>query len=123
MEVIFKDSKQVPQVNQDLPTEIRVEKDNTKEESIKDKDTIIIKEVGYRWVIVVTFFMLSFSNGMQWVTFSSIADNFKKVFNVSSDVVNLFSLSYMYCYPLVFPFAAYIIDNKTTRGGVRKYEQ
>lgn len=86
--------------------------------SFASHKSAIIKEVGYRWVIVASFFLLSFSNGMQWVTFSAIADNFKKVLNTSSEVVDIYSLSYMYCFPVMFPIAAYIIDNKTVRGGV-----
>lgn len=87
--------------------------------SFASHKSAIIKEVGFRWVIVASFFLLSFSNGMQWVTFSAIADNFKKVLNISSEVVDIYSLSYMYCFPIIFPFAAYIIDNKSVRGGVR----
>ncbi len=58
------------------------------------------------------------SNGMQWVTFSPIADKFQKVYGMSRFLVDLFSMSYMIAYPFInFP-SSYIIDNKSMRAGV-----
>jgi FLVCR family feline leukemia virus subgroup C receptor-related protein len=63
--------------------------------------------------------VLSFSNGMQWVTFAPIASKFKKVYNLSTYHVDLFSLIYMMAYPFVnFP-SSYIIDNKSMKLGVK----
>lgn len=82
--------------------------------------SVFIGEVGYRWVIFTCFILLTFSNGMQWVTLTGIADGFIKVYDRPAEVVNLFSLSYMIFFPIVFPFAAYIIDNKSIKCGVSK---
>lgn len=80
----------------------------------------IIGEVKYRWVIVICFFLLSLSNGLQWVCISSIAENFNKAYDVSHSYTNLFSSSYMIIFPFVFPLAAYIIDNKSCKLGVSR---
>jgi fucose permease len=56
---------------------------------------------------------------MQWVTFSAVADRFKKVYGISTTAVDLFSMSYMIVYPFInFP-SSYVIDNKSTRLGVK----
>lgn len=89
-----------------------------KHSSVLTNKTIIIKEMKYRWIIFTCFVLLSFSNGVQWVTFSAIAAGFSKTFNIDSKIVDLYGLSYMYCFPLVFPIAAYIIDNKSVKYGL-----
>lgn len=81
-------------------------------------NNIHVKESAYRWVIFLSFFMLTFSNGLQWVTFSSIADDIKYYLNIKAYIVDLYSLSYLFCFTLVFPLAAYIIDNKSILIGV-----
>ena len=69
-------------------------------------------------MIVALFCFLSFSNGMQWVTFAPIATRFKEVYKLSTFKVNLFSMIYMIVYPFMnFP-ASYLIDNKSIRLGV-----
>ena len=78
-----------------------------------------IGEVKYRWVIFVCFWLLSFSNGLHWVTFTAIAENFKIAYDVGSHTVEFYSLSYMFLFPFIFPVAAYIIDNKSCKLGVR----
>ena len=67
---------------------------------------------------MISFCFLNFSNGMQWVTFSAIAENFGKYMEISDFKVDLFSLLYMIVYPFVnFP-CSYIIDSKSMRLGV-----
>ena len=80
--------------------------------------TMIIGEVNYRFIIVVCFFLLSFSNGLQWLTISPISENFAIVYDRSITELNLFSLSYMVVFPFIFPVAAYIIEEKSVRGGM-----
>jgi hypothetical protein len=98
--------------------EINKEK-NPKKDSTDLTDTdILIGETSYRYVIVTVYCLLSFSNGMQWVTFSAIADRFKLNYSLDQYQVDLFSLIYMIIYPfLSFP-SSYIIDNKNLRLGV-----
>jgi hypothetical protein len=78
----------------------------------------LIGETPYRFVIVILYFFINFCNGMQWVTFASIADRFKIVYDLNQFQVDMFSLIYMILYPLFnFP-ASYTIDNKNLRLGV-----
>lgn len=87
--------------------------------SNKSNKSTIIGEVSYRWVIFTCFFLLSFNNGLGWVTISAISENVIKAYDKSSTVVNLFSLSYMLVFPFFFPIAAYIIDNKDVSLGIK----
>jgi fucose permease len=78
----------------------------------------LIGETSYRFVIVVVYCLLSFANGMQWVTFSAIAKQFRDNYDLTQYQVDLFSTLYMIVYPfLSFP-SSYIIDNKSIRLGV-----
>ena len=58
-------------------------------------------ETPYRFYIVVSYFLLTFANGFQWVTFSSCAENFGDAYDMPSWKVNMFSLIYMIIYPFV----------------------
>lgn len=99
-------------------TEKSLRKSGKSHQSSESSEAIIIQEVSYRWFIAVFFFLLSFSNGFQWVTFSAIAEDIKYYLDMDSTIVNLFSLSYMYLFPVVFPLAAYVIDNVNVKLGV-----
>ena len=72
------------------------EKNDEKE---KGKDIIKIKlkyeETPYRWFFLVSFCLCSFANQMQWVTFSSIASDFSKNYEIATWKVNMFALMYM----------------------------
>ena len=62
---------------------------------------------------------MTFSNGMQWVTFSPISDNMILHYNKSSVAIDFFSLVYMIVYPFVnFP-SSYILDKVSVRLGVK----
>jgi fucose permease len=94
--------------------------DNKNEHDLTEylENTVLIGETPYRYVIVIIYCMLSFANGMQWVTFSSVAKDFKREYNLDQFQVDLFSMIYMIIYPfLSFP-SSYIIDNKNIRLGV-----
>lgn len=82
-----------------------------------------IGEEPYRYIVVVVYFLLSFSNGLQWVCISAIADNFAKAFSLNSFEVELFSLLYMFIFPFAFPVAAYLIDEVSIRLGVSSFNQ
>lgn len=101
---------------------------NKNSESLLIKDTqtsnahsnsrIIIKEVKYRWVIFVCFCCLTFSNAIQWVTFSPIADDLISKLEYNSILIDTFGLVFLYVYPFIFPIAAYLIDNKSPKYGL-----
>jgi fucose permease len=80
--------------------------------------SLLIGETPYRFIIVLIYCFLSFANGMQWVTFSAIAKEFKTEYDLTQYQVDLFSTIYMIIYPfLSFP-SSYIIDNKNMGLGV-----
>lgn len=64
------------------------------------------------------FFSLSFSNGMQWVTISPLANSFKINYGINTFEADLMSLSFMMVYPFITPIASSIIDNYNMRLGV-----
>lgn len=88
-------------------------------QSNRSNKSTIIGEVSYRWVIFTCFFLLSFNNGLGWVTISAISENVIKAYDKTSTEVNMFSLIYMIVFPFVFPIAAYIIDNKNVNLGIK----
>ncbi|MCQ2820255.1 MAG: MFS transporter, partial [archaeon] len=71
-----------------------------------------------RFLIVIVFFFLNFSNGMEWVTYASTADKFRKAFNKSRTEVDLLSMIFMILYPIACIPDAYIIDNISVRLGL-----
>lgn len=84
----------------------------------KKGEKIIYEETPYRFVIVVTYFLLCFANGFQWVTFSSCAAKFGETYGLNNTEVNIFSLLYMILYPFVCIPQGYLIDNYSTRLGL-----
>lgn len=90
-------------------------------ESNQKHNSQIIGETPYRWFISFMFFFLAFSNGIQWLSISSIATSFGKNYDLNVNQVNLVSLIYMIAYPIVSPFSSYIIDNCSTRFGVSNF--
>lgn len=75
-------------------------------------------ETPYRWYVVVAYFLLTFANGLQWVTFSSCATNFGEAYDMPSWKVNMFSLIYMIIYPFVCIPQGYLVDGYSTRLGL-----
>jgi fucose permease len=91
-------------------------------EEVSEKLIRNIKQVGeikYRYVILVCFCLLSFSNAMNWVTYSSIHHDFKTYFKLTNFQVHLYSILYMAIYPFVNFISSWIIDNKSMRIGVK----
>ena len=75
-------------------------------------------ETPYRWYVLVAYFLCTFANGLQWVTFSAIATDFSENYGISSWKVNMFSLIYMIVYPFVCIPEGWLIDNYSTRLGI-----
>ena len=106
-------------MTQDHKVKIKTNNSNTGNTDSRDY-SLLIGETPYRFIIVLIYCLLSFANGMQWVTFSAIAKEFKVEYDLSQYQVDLFSTIYMMIYPfLSFP-SSYIIDNKNLGLGVNK---
>lgn len=76
------------------------------------------EESPYRFVIVVVYFLLSFGNGMQWVTFASSANRFRLNYGLERIQVDLFSMIFMIEYPFLCVPEGYLIDNISVRIGL-----
>ena len=79
---------------------------------------MIYGETPYRWFIMISYCLCSFSNGFQWVTFSAVASKFSYHYELESWKVNMFSLIYMIVYPFVCLPEGHLIDNYSTRLGI-----
>ena len=91
---------------------------NNEPESLEVKEEIRYKETSYRWFVMVSYFTLTFANGLQWVTFSSCADSFSTNYDMDSWKVNMFSLIYMIIYPFVCIPEGWLVDSYSTRLGL-----
>ena len=76
------------------------------------------EESPYRYYIVISVCLLTFANGLQWVTFSSCFTNFGITYNLPNWKVNMFSLIFMIIYPIVCVPQGYLVDNYSTRLGL-----
>jgi fucose permease len=97
----------------------KIPETNTNDSLLDEQDKkITIGETPYRFIILLSFCLLNFSNAMQWVTYSSIADRFKAEYNLDQYQVDLLATIFFIAYPFAnFP-ASYIIDNISPRLGV-----
>lgn len=102
------------------PENDMIEKDSLTDtaERSEGKKSIIFKETPYRWYVVISFFLLTFANGLQWVTFSSCSKNFGEAYGMESWEVNMFSLIYMIIYPFVCIPEGHLVDAYSTRLGL-----
>lgn len=75
-------------------------------------------ETCYRWYVMISYCLCTFSNGFQWVTFSAIATKFSKNYDMDSWKVNMFSLIYMIIYPFVCVPEGWLVDNISARLGI-----
>ena len=87
-------------------------------ESLEVKSEIRYKETPYRWFVMISYFTLTFANGLQWVTFSSCSDSFSSNYEMDSWKVNMFSLIYMMIYPFVCIPEGWLVDSYSTRLGL-----
>ncbi len=77
-----------------------------------------IGEEPYRFIILITYCLLTFSSGFQWVTYAAISVKMKKIYDLSQYQVDLYSMLFMITFPfLTFP-SSYMIDNKNLKYGV-----
>ena len=76
------------------------------------------EESPYRFYIALSFVLLSFANGFQWVTVSSCFSNFSITYNLPNWKVNMFSLIYMIVYPFICIPQGYLMENYSTLAGI-----
>jgi len=53
-----------------------------------------------RWFVLAVFCLGSLTNGALWITFSPIADEAQKYFDVSDTAINMLSLVFLFLYPV-----------------------
>jgi hypothetical protein len=80
-------------------------------------------EASKRWFVLASFCLFSFTNALQWITFSPAVQTFAKYFfnEVSlstTNAINAFSGSYMIIYPILVPFSfSYFEDEDGSKFG------
>lgn len=76
------------------------------------------KPVGYRWVVLAAYSVLSIAIEIQWLTFAPIASAARSYYQVSSLPIDLLSLVYMIVFIFVCIPASYVIDTYGLKIGV-----
>ena len=109
--------KQIPQINQ-TPSQSETQTDQNMQLQPSEPKKEEYGETPYRWYVMVSYFLLTFANGLQWVTFSACADNFSEAYDMPSWKVNMFSLMYMIIYPFVCIPEGWLVDSYSTRLGL-----
>lgn len=72
-----------------------------------------------RWVTLMLFSLISFTNAMNWITFSPFASHARTFYGVESIAIDSLSTVYMMVYiPFVF-LSSWLIDRAGLRVGVR----
>ena len=76
------------------------------------------KVYGYRWVVLLVYFLLNAMLQVQWITFAPITSEAVAFYNVSAIQIDLLSLIFMIVYIFVCIPASYIIDTRGIRVGI-----
>jgi hypothetical protein len=77
----------------------------------------------YRWFVLASFCLFSFTNALQWIAFSPALQTFAKYFFdevtlPTTNAINAFSGSYMIIYPILVPFSfSYFEDEEGSKLG------
>lgn len=77
-----------------------------------------IKVYGYRWVVLLVFFIINALMQMQWITFAPITSEAVAFYKVDAFHIDLLSLIFMIVYLFVSIPASYIIDTWGIRIGI-----
>jgi MFS family permease len=77
-----------------------------------------IKVYGYRWVVLLVFFIINALMQLQWITFAPITSEAVAFYNVPALQIDLLSLIFMVVYIFVSFPASYIIDTWGIRIGI-----
>ncbi|MHB8137698.1 MAG: MFS transporter [Smithellaceae bacterium] len=76
------------------------------------------KVYGYRWIVLIVYFLINALMQIQWITFAPITSEAVKFYNVPAIQIDLLSLIFMIVYLFVSIPASYIIDTKGIRIGI-----
>jgi len=85
------------------------------ENSVQNSD---YKVYGYRWVILMTYMLITSVNQMMWITFAPITTDAVKFYNVSDLKIGLLSMIFMIVYLVISIPASWVIDTYGIRKGV-----
>lgn len=77
-----------------------------------------IKVYGYRWVVLLVYFIINVLMQLQWITFAPITSGAVAFYNVPAIQIDLLSLIFMIVYLFVSFPASYIIDTWGIRIGI-----
>jgi len=77
-----------------------------------------IKVYGYRWVVLLVFFIINALMQLQWITFAPITSEAVAFYKVPAMQIDLLSLMFMIVYLFVSIPASYIIDTWGIRIGI-----
>ena len=77
-----------------------------------------IKVYGYRWVVLLVFFIINALMQLQWITFAPITSEAVAFYKVPALQIDLLSLIFMVVYIFVSFPASYIIDTWGIRIGI-----
>ena len=77
-----------------------------------------IKVYGYRWVVLLVYFLVNALMQLQWIIFAPITSEAVKFYNVPALQIDLLSLIFMVVYIFVSFPASYIIDTWGIRIGI-----
>jgi len=77
-----------------------------------------IKVYGYRWVVLLVFFIINALMQLQWITFAPITSEAVAFYKVDAFHIDLLSLIFMIVYIFVSIPASYIIDTWGIRIGI-----
>ena len=81
-------------------------------------EQISFKVYGYRWVVLLVYFLLNAFMQVQWITFAPITSEAVSIYHVPALQIDLLSLIFMIVYIFVSFPASYIIDTWGIRIGI-----
>ncbi|MDA8139939.1 MAG: MFS transporter [Desulfobacteraceae bacterium] len=81
-------------------------------------EPVPIKVYGYRWVILLFFFLINALIQVQWITFAPITSEAVAFYKVSALQIDLLSLIFMIVYIFVSIPASYVIDTWGIKIGI-----
>jgi hypothetical protein len=76
------------------------------------------KVYGYRWIVLLVYFIITFIISMQWLTFAPIAREARVVYNATAFQIDLLSMIYIVGFLLMCAPASFIIDKHGLKIGV-----
>eukprot|EP01119_Soliformovum_irregulare_P011933 TRINITY_DN3057_c0_g2_i1.p1 TRINITY_DN3057_c0_g2~~TRINITY_DN3057_c0_g2_i1.p1 ORF type:complete len:486 (+),score=149.16 TRINITY_DN3057_c0_g2_i1:29-1486(+) len=77
-----------------------------------------VKTTKKRWLQLAFFSLMTFLNGMTWITFSPISDQVQSRYSVSITSVNMLSLIFLILYIVFFLPSSWCLDRKGLRFGL-----